>query len=323
MDLYIFGAGASAAEGAPVTRNFLARAYASLAPDFDPQVAEVWRFLETTFQVAIHGPESFTYLPALDEVISLVDWSLHVDQGLGSAYGPAELARVRRAMEHLLCAALDAAQDRQATNPDSPHARFARALAHRPPGSFALLSLNYDTLLDDALWATGLAPNYGLDNGPHSNSERGPLLLKLHGSLNWALCHACDQVEVAREQVAHLLPWVSGLACSRCGSRELSGVIISPTWLKRYTPAPLSRVFDRALQVIRQARRIRFVGYSLPPADVAIHQLIRRGLLARRGAEPPIFEVINHRPSVGVVSRFRQILGPDVRFDFSGFHGQV
>jgi len=321
MDLYVFGAGASAAEGAPTTQDFLARAYEYLAPDFDPQVAEVWRFLEQVFEVPVEGPHSFAHLPPLDEVISLIDWCLHADQGLGPAYGPAELARVRRGMEHLLCAALDAAQDRRASSAahSGPHARFARALAQREPGSFVLLSLNYDTLLDDALAGAGLAPDYGLDG----EGKGGALLLKLHGSLNWAHCQACDHLEVAREQVAHRLPRVAGLACGRCGNPRLAGVVISPTLMKRYTPPPLGRVFDRALQAVRQARRITFVGYSLPPADVAIHQLIRRGLLSRPGAEPPAITVINHRRSRTLVDRFTRLFGPRVRFDFSGFRGQL
>lgn len=317
MDLYIFGAGASAAEGAPATRDFLAQAYEYLAPTCDERVAEVWRFLAAVFEVPIDGPAAFASIPPVDEVISLVDWSLHVDQGLGP-YDPARLYQVRRSLEHLLCAALDAAQDRRPCPADGPHARFARSLAGRPGDSFALLSLNYDTLLDDALLAAGLLPDYGLDS-----TGSGPLLLKLHGSLNWAHCHACDQIEVAREQVAHLLPRVAGLACSRCGNRRLAGVIISPTWLKRYTLPPLTRVRGRALQAVREARRILFAGYSLPPADVAIHQLIRRGLLTRKAPERPRIEVINHRPSPEVIGRFTRLFGPGVRFDFSGFHGQT
>lgn len=319
MDLYIFGAGASAAEGAPATRNLFARAYRVLGPHFDEQVQEVWSFLEAVFQRPIAGPTAFDDLPPVDEVISLVDWSLHVDQGLGPGYDPPRLYRVRQAVEHLLCSALDAAQEQRCSPADGAHARFARALATRSPGSFVLLSLNYDTLLDDALVAAGLPIDYGLD----SHAAGGPLLLKLHGSLNWALCPACDQIETAREQVAHLLPGANGLVCSRCGNRRLAGVIISPTWLKRYSPPKLTRVFERALHAVQQADRIVVVGYSMPPADVAIHHLIRRGLLTRRRSEPPAVEVINHRPSEALIDRFRRLFGPNVKFDFSGFRGQT
>lgn len=319
MDLYIFGAGASAAEGAPATRNLFAKAYRDLGPRFDPQVQEVWTFLEAVFQRPIDGPDAFDDLPPVDEVISLVDWSLHVDKGLGPGYDPPRLYRVRQAVEHLLCSALDAAQEQRSKPGDGAHARFARSLADRPRDSYALLSLNYDTLLDDALVTAGLQPDYGLEPAQGS----GPLLLKLHGSLNWALCPACDQIETVREQVAHLLPGENGMTCSRCGNRRLAGVIISPTLMKRYSPPKLARVFERAQQAVREADRLLFVGYSMPPADVAIHHLIRRGLLTRRKEEAPAVKVINHRPSEALVDRFRRLFGPDVKFDFSGFRGQA
>lgn len=316
MDLYLFGAGASAAEGAPATRDLFAMAYRDLGPPFDEQVQAVWDFLAAVFGRQVDGPAAFDHLPPLDQVISLVDWSLHADQGLGPAYDPPRLYRVRQALEHLVCSVLDAAQDRRPG--DGPYARFVRALAGRPPGSYVLLSLNYDTLLDDALRVAGLTPDYGL--GPADGS--GPLLLKLHGSLNWAHCPACDHIAVVREQVAHLLPRPAGLSCSRCGSRRLAGVVISPTWLKRSLPAPLSRVFAQALEAVRRAERIVFIGYSLPPADLAVQHLLLRGLLTRKGAAPPRVEVITRRPSEATIDRFRRLFGPGVAFDCTGFRGQ-
>ncbi len=318
MDVYLFGAGASAAEGAPATRDLFPMAWRDLGPRFDPLVQEVWDFLGAVFQRPVSGPEAFRHLPSLDEVISLVDWSLHADQGLGPEYDPPRLYRVRQALEHLVCSVLDAVRDRQ--RPDAgPHARFARSLSARDPGSYALLSLNYDTLLDDALRAAGLRPDYGLEPGEPS----GPLLLKLHGSLNWVHCPACDHVAALREQVAHLLPRSSGLACARCGSRRLAGVVISPTWLKRYSPGRLTRVFEHALEAVRRARRLVIIGYSMPPADVAVHHLLRRGLLTRAHPAPPKIVVITRRPSEAVIDRFRRLFGPGVEFDCSGFHGQA
>lgn len=334
MDVYVFGAGASASEGAPATGDFFARGYELLGPQFDAPVQAVYRFLEQIFGTAITGPESFAYVPAVDEVISLVDWSLHVDQGLGPHFDPPRLYQVKRDLEHLLCATLDAALESRARRATGPHARFVHGLLTRShPQNFALLSLNYDTLLDDALVDAGASPDYGFRD-LDLRRRSGPLLAKLHGSLNWALCQACDRIEVADDKVAHLLPHVEGLSCRRCGSRRLHGVIITPTWLKRYSAAQLRHVWDLALESLQQAERIVFVGYSLPPADVAIYQLLLRGLLTRRQAGRPRIEVINHhRPGSvpeerrlmeeGVVSRFTRLFGAGIHFDFSGFNGQT
>jgi len=318
MDLYLFGAGASAAEGAPAIRDLFAVAYRDLGPPFDEQVQAVWDFLAAVFQRPVDGPAAFAHLPPLDQVISLVDWSLHAGQGLGPAYDPPRLYRVRQALEHLVCSVLDAAQGRR-RSADGPYARFARSLADRPPGSFVLLSLNYDTLLDDALRRAGLPPDYGL--GPPDVDR--PLLLKLHGSLNWAHCPACDHIAVVRGQVAHLLPRPARLTCDRCGSSRLASVIISPTWLKRNLPAALSRVFAQALEAVRRAERIVIIGYSLPPADLAVQHLLLRGLLTRAQLAPPQVEVITRRPSGPTIDRFRRFFGPAVTFDCTGFRGQT
>ncbi|HLN64800.1 MAG TPA: SIR2 family protein [Symbiobacteriaceae bacterium] len=317
MNVYFFGAGASAAEGAPATRDFFAQAWRLLGPAFDDRVVEVWQFLEYVFGAPVAGPASFDLVPAVDEVISLVDWSLHVNQGLGQRYDPPRLYQIRRHLEHLLCATLDAALERRNHRPEGPHARFARQLAAQGrPGDYALLSLNYDTLLDDALRDAGLAPDYGF-----GERKAGPLLAKLHGSLNWAVCPACGLVAVGAR------------ACQRCDNRRLHGLIISPTLIKSYEGAHLQQIWDRALACVQQADRLLFVGYSLPEADVAVYHLIRRGLLAGRRPCPPV-TVINHTDSTwsegertlhqrSVMARFTRLFGPGVTFDFSGFHGQV
>jgi NAD-dependent SIR2 family protein deacetylase len=325
MDLYVFGAGASAAEGAPATAEFFARAWELLGPAFDDRVRLVWRFLRATFGRPLHHPIDFSYLPAVDEVISLVDWSLHMNQGLGPAYDTPELYEVRRALEHLLCQTLAAALRREQAG--GAHARFARALALRQAGRpFALITLNYDTLLDEALREEGLVPDYGLLGGDRPG---GPLLAKLHGSLNWARCPACGRVTVLGPGAHRGAPLASPpVGCPQCGCPRLRRLIISPTWLKSYDGSQLQPVWDRALEAVQRAERIVFVGYSMPPADVAVHHLIRRGLLARQ-ASPPQVEVVNHAPqgapehAQAVRDRFLHLFGADVRFDFSGFHGQT
>lgn len=320
MQIYLFGAGASAAEGAPATQGFFARSWSLLGPRFDDRIAAVWRFLSEIFGHPVTGPDSFAYIPAVDEVISLVDWSLHANQGLGRHFDPPRLYRVRRDLEHLLCTTLDAALTER--NGGSPlHSRFAVELARsHAPDRVTLISLNYDTLLDDALAGAGWAPDYGL-----GAAAPGPFLAKLHGSLNWAHCPACSHIAVTR----------CPATCAQCGSPNLHGLIISPTLIKSYRGAHLDHVWERTLACLRLAERISFVGYSLPPADIAIYHLLQRSMLAGPAGRPrPAVHVINHTApdwspteramhEAAVTSRFRRLFGPNVSFDFSGFHGQV
>jgi hypothetical protein len=105
--------------------------------------------------------------------------------------------------------------------------------------------------------------------------------------------------------------------------------------MKSYRGAHLDRIWDLALARLRQAERIVFVGYSLPPADIAIYHLLQRSMLAAPTGRPrPDIHVINHTDphaspaertmhEDAVTSRFRRLFGPHVSLDFSGFHGQV
>lgn len=332
MDVYVFGAGASAAEGAPATGDLFPRAWALLGPKGDRRVAAVWLFLQTTFGVAIRSIDSFRYLPAVDEVISLVDWSLQTNQGLGHHYDPPRLHQVRRDLEHLVQATVRAAIQPAANRRTGPHVRFVRRLVSSGMAErTALISLNYDTLLDSALVRFGLIPDYALPaGGPGSG---GPLLAKLHGSLNWSFCPACGRIAAPTGPLAPGGTEEGPLRCSRCGNSRLRGLIISPTLQKSYSTPGLQQVWDRALEAIQQAERITFVGYSLPPADMPVYHLICRGTLTRSAAGPAI-RVVNHQPADlspvqrrwhqrTVMERFHRLFGPEVSFDFTGFHGQT
>jgi len=332
MEVYVFGAGASAAEGAPVTEALFPRAWVLLGPSADRRVAAVWRFLEQVFGVRIRSAACFHHLPAVDEVISLVDWSLQTHQGLGHLYDPPRLHEIRRDLEYLVQVTLRAAVQRAADRRGGPHARLVRRLwARGLLKQVAFISLNYDTLLDNALARIGVMPDYGLNGGTR---QEGPLLAKLHGSLNWALCPACGRVAAPENLQAVREATGPVSRCERCDNPRLRGLIIPPTLQKSYPGAGLQQVWDRALEAIQSASRITFVGYSMPPGDIPVYHLIRRGLLTRRRGGRPAIRVINHQRADlsptqrrlernALIGRFHRLFGPEVSFDFSGFHGQI
>jgi hypothetical protein len=333
MDLYLFGAGASAAEGAPATSDLFLQAWRRFQASPDARIERIWRFLEAVWGVRVDRPEAFQFLPHVDDVISIVDWSMHMEQGLGANYDQSRLWLVQQDLAYLLCATLEAAIASGHPRPGGPHDRFARALQARGRPA-VLLSLNYDTLLDRALGAVGAGPDYGigrLDLRVETLPETAPAvpLLKLHGSLNWARCPACDRIAI----LDHPLGAGAEPRCARCGSTNLARLVISPTWLKRYTATQLRHIWDLALESLQQAERLFVIGYSLPPHDVAVAHLLRRGLLARPGGRPLPVRVINRtRPGplegqriakATLAARFTRHLGPHVSFDWTGFHGQV
>jgi hypothetical protein len=78
--------------------------------------------------------------------------------------------------------------------PPSPYGEFADLIfemSNRDSGSVSVISFNYDTALDYALYSRRIPHNYCL-----SNPRRIPGLdyLKLHGSLNWYRCGKCSAI---------------------------------------------------------------------------------------------------------------------------------
>jgi hypothetical protein len=101
---------------------------------------------------------------------------------------------------------------------------------------------------------------------------------------------------------------------------------------KRYQSVQLKHVWSLAFDMLTRAERVVLVGYSLPPADLPVLQLILRATLA--GGRRPHILVVNRRdPSLpeqarrfrerSLVDRFRRLFGPSVQFDFAGFRGEI
>lgn len=142
------------------------------------------------------------------------------------------------------------------------------------PGD-AILSFNYDTLIDAALRNRGgnrwrAANGYGVSVTAGSASWdskklRGkqaadPIkLLKLHGSLNWKLAPDGASIE---------------LTTAPYDPKKF--LVIPPAWNKPITTHPVfSKVWKAARAALRDASILMVIGYSVPPTDMLSQALLR------------------------------------------------
>jgi hypothetical protein len=119
-------------------------------------------------------------------------------------------------------------------------------------------------------------------------------MIKLHGGLNWRYCNCCNQVL--------LTPWDTGVDINYCESEFLHNenngssnpdshhnccpycessfhtLLIPPSHLKDLSHPVLSSLFSEASREIRKSKRIVFIGYSLPEADVHIKAILKKSL---------------------------------------------
>jgi hypothetical protein len=150
--------------------------------------------------------------------------------------------------------------------------------------SVAVISFNYDLLLEYAFTVRGIQIDYGL--GPAPKRDAIPVY-KLHGSLNWSFNQAGGQIETRPTQK---LPAKSYLRRIRNYSERplrrpidtmelLHGpdewgnkpipepLIVPPTWSKGQYQEMLRSVWCNASKALSTAENIFVIGYSLPLSD--------------------------------------------------------
>jgi hypothetical protein len=224
--------------------------------------------------------------------------------------------------------------------------------------NIGVISLNYDTLLDEAfdfLYPSNAYIDYGVhfmnyDCYENLHDEIGAFnwwvnprepvrifkdenprsikLLKLHGSLNWKYCRSCRQVL--------LTPWDAKIDLNIMGFTRNVGdderveefrcpvdnttfdtLILPPSHIKDLTHPVITGLRDEAARELRAAKKIVFVGYSLPDADVHLKALFRKSIA-------PSADVVVIDPHADKAYQARYLaLSQSVRFVESTFEGAL
>ena len=232
----------------------------------------------------------------------------------------------------------------------------------------AVLTFNYDDLMDEAFFrASNKERDQSWDWHPNngygfqcrdarvtigfSNDMRGkgsPVILKLHGSINWKVRAGATPPYRVEDFVHHIENWNDrNLSLhQKLGSEgivsninriyyeeqieqhlEPDPFIVPPVLTKsELTEQPLLRlIWSQASDFLRQADKVIFVGYSLPITDIASVTMFRESL---SDLYPDLLEieVVDYKNENDLIGRdklkeaYRQIFHglPDEAFQFDG-----
>ncbi len=140
-----------------------------------------------------------------------------------------------------------------------------------------ILTTNYDTCIEQALDGIDMAFKYGLETVEPSD---GVALVKMHGSINWYYCEACQGVFLpAAGAVLHALdqgvPYTVTGMCPRC-TAPAAQLIVPPIAHKYITHPPILQVWERGRHILERARAVVVVGYSFAAADDYIGRMLVR-----------------------------------------------
>ncbi|QDV88973.1 hypothetical protein RAS2_00320 [Phycisphaerae bacterium RAS2] len=299
----ILGAGASAADGAPLQADLLRGFFESRRDADRIQNAAMQHRLAEHFEqiwgICVTENTSHSDFPTFEEALGLLELAdSRREYFKNISRNESHGARVSEIREHLVALIAVYLEEKLRTSQQN-HLKLISSL--RRTGwitSTVFLSLNYDNLIDNALGPAADQIDYGINFGNYRNatcaSSRMPLL-KLHGSLNWLFCPSCNEMFLhPGEKIAsEVLDGAHRAKCGQCQGTRVS-VIIPPTFFKVMSNFYLQQVWKRAEEELKLADRIIFCGYSFPDADMHIKYLLKRAEINRLGLPPRVFIVNEH-----------------------------
>ena len=309
--LFIFGAGASIAEGAPLQKDILKLIYETddEALANSEAAIEVREFISSNFDVSEDN------WPSLESVFGYLDYFINKNECLGNQYNTNKIVSIKESLLKLIHHIIAVPQ----ASRDGAYRSFWESI-YTNNTNVSVITMNYDTLLDesfDFIYSKGGYLDYCIElmNYHHYQdissfdwwvNPRSPVqvfnnetpfsikLIKAHGSLNWKYCNCCNQVLLTAWDTKIDLSTMGfkGVIGACCGQPEeivfdlkcpLDGndfqtFIVPPSHIKDLSHPAINKLLDEAAIEIRKAKKIVFVGYSFPEADVHIKALFKKNI---------------------------------------------
>lgn len=318
--VYVVGAGFSAGLGYPLTKSLLIDVWEQLPRETRDQLHKIISFHHPAFSL-----KRRTSFPDIELLLTEVAVNQELFKASRRAEGGFTEERLEQTRNELLFTIASWFHNLYEAASETDWLKTIVEKLRREKA--AIVSFNWDLVLDHLVFDEIDAQSYGL-SGALGN---GPMLLKPHGSLNWyqgTVLH--DVSEGKRVEIFHtrdksksvhafLLP--RGVK-SKAGKRY-DPVIIPPTYLKDFKPMIFQQLWNNCTEVLSTSRRIVFLGYSLPAADLHAQFIFRCAFYNQlhgrikdteeRFPATGAAEVVIVNPDQDAAKRIESVAGPDVR----------
>lgn len=143
-----------------------------------------------------------------------------------------------------------------------------------------IITFNWDLLQEMIFFSKGkwhYRDGYGFEvKGKNEFNPSQILILKLHGSCNWAPYSSVDYLDI----ICPHFPEFSSSSKVPGNTSDYGQAIINPSYLKNPHDIPVLReLWPQAKKKIEEADEIFIIGYSLPQADKHAKDLFSKALL--------------------------------------------
>jgi hypothetical protein len=334
----VLGAGASAAEGAPLQKDIFKEFFKSVkgpASVGNRMVNDLSSFFQLIFGINVESTDlNDIQFPTFEETLGVLDLAERRHEsikGFDLDNIPRRFSYLRVIRQHLVLLMAKVIHDKLESS-RGHHKRLVENLAKvNILKDTVFISTNYDILIDNAL--VGLFPQYSLDYGidftnfDDSNDWKRPSrqpvrLYKIHGSLNWLYCPTCNTLTLTPKEKGIIRVLSEESSCPKCDS-SIVPIIVPPTYYKELSNAFLSMVWHQAEQSLRIVDHVIFCGYSFPDADMHVKYLLKR-IQTNRPTRLSFTVVNNHRGKQAremeqEKGRFVRFLGSEVEYSKGSF----
>lgn len=332
------GAGASAAEGAPVQSN-LFKEYFILLKNRDTPYSkherELITFFKSMFDIDVSNNLESTIFPTFEEalgILDLADVKNEAFRDFSNINFEAESGKIKFLRLYLLFLMADVI-NHSLRETKKIHRKLIRNLKKtKNLDKTVFLTTNYDIVCDNALFelnedSPAKKVDYGVNFIDHYNGafEKPDInsikLLKLHGSLNWLHCPTCNNLHITPNQkgVYLMMTDSNSMRCTKCKG-VYSPIIVPPTFYKDLSKIYLAQVWNLAETELLQIDHLIFCGYSFPDADIHIKYLVKRIQKNRDPEHKLQITVVNNylgKPKLvkdEEENRYKRFLGENVKY---------
>lgn len=318
--VYVVGAGFSAGLGYPLTKSLLIDVWSRLDKDSRAQLRKIIEFHHPAFTVTRK-----TTFPDIEQLLTEIAVNLELFEASRPAEGTFTKKQLEGVREELLSSIAGWFHEIYEGASETPW--LSTIVDRMRRENAAIVSFNWDLVLDQQLFENDLGPaSYGLSNDLGSDA----VLLKPHGSLNWY--EATQIKKVAQRKRIEIFPHKDPKQRieaflhpreikSKVGNRY-TPLIVPPTYLKDFNRPVFRRLWNRCTDVLSTAKKLMFLGYSLPAADLHAQYIFRcgfhnqfEGRLKKDGTRYPATgpaKVVIINPDQEAARRIEGVAGPKI-----------
>lgn len=314
--VFILGAGASYANGAPIQSEIVP---IILSDKFDKiknsKIGQQFtKFLIDNF----FFDKNLRLYPTLEEIFAFLDFFINQNRNLNNKYDLSMIKATKENLIKLIHFIFSYYTNFPFTdsNKDSIYRKFWEYIKNYNR-NISIITLNYDTLLEEAFaflypdysaidyciklinydYESGLIDPFNWWDNPREElivwGDSNPIpikILKIHGSINWKYCSTCKKIL--------LTPWQTNIDlnigsfyepifeinnpliyCCPYDKNNFESLIIQPSYIKELSNPIIYTIYKEALNEIKKSKKIVFIGYSFPEADIHIKALLKQGLI--------------------------------------------